>query len=89
MALVFWFSLFFIQATGERGRCVDNDNNNSNNVTRVDPSRSLSLVMMVIIIIITILVKYLLLRAEQYSKKEKIKTTSRTLGLTDVHQDSQ
>lgn len=39
----FWFSLFFIQATGERGRCVNNnDNNNNNNVTRVDPSRSLS-----------------------------------------------
>lgn len=56
----FWFSLFFIQATGERGRCVNNDNNNNNNnVTRVDPSRSLSLVMMVIIIIIiTLLVKY-------------------------------
>lgn len=86
----FWFFSFFIQATGERGRCVDNNNNN-NNVTRVDPSRSLS--------------RYdgyyyhhhhhtselllLLLRAEQYSKKEKIKTTSRTLGLTDVHQDSQ
>lgn len=89
MALFFWFSLFFVQATGERGRCVNNNNNN--NVTRVDPSRSLSLVMMVIIIIIiTILVNYLLLlRPEQYSKKEKIKTTSRTLGLTDVHQDSQ
>lgn len=87
MALFFWFFLFFIQATGERGRCVDNNNNN---VTGVDPSRSLScrngyyyhhhhhtseLL--------------LLLRAEQYSKKEKIKTTSRTLGLTDVHQDSQ
>lgn len=54
----FWFSTFFIQATGERGRCVNNNNNN-NNVTRVDPSRSLSLVMMVIIIIIiTLLVKY-------------------------------
>lgn len=37
----FWFSTFFIQATGERGRCVDNNNNN-NNVTRVDSSRSLS-----------------------------------------------
>lgn len=87
---VFGFLLFIIQATGERGRCVNNNNNN-NNVTRVDPSRSLSLVMMVIIIIIiTILVNYLLLpRAKQYSKKEKIKTTSRTLGLTDVHQDSQ
>lgn len=52
----FGFLFFSIQATGERGRCVDNDNNN---VTRVDPSRSLSLVMMVIIIIIiTILVNY-------------------------------
>lgn len=60
-SLFFWFSLFFIQATGERGRCVNNNNNNNNNnnVTRVDPSRSLSLVMMVIIIIIiTLLVKY-------------------------------
>lgn len=86
----FGFLFFHIQATGERGRCVNNDNNN-NNATRVDSSRSLSLVMMVIIIIIiTILVNYLLLRrAEQYSKKEKIKTTSRTLGLTDVHRDSQ
>lgn len=86
------FLLFFIQATGERGRCVDNDNNNNNNVTRVDPSRSLSrydgyyyhhrhLTSELLLL--------LLLRAEQYSKKEKIKTTSRTLGLTDVHQDSQ
>lgn len=86
----FGFLFFSIQATGERGRCVDNDNNNNNNVTRVDSSRSLS--------------RYdgyyyhhhhhtsellLLRRAEQYSKKEKIKTTSRTLGLTDVHHDSQ
>lgn len=53
----FWFSLFFIQATGEGGRCVNNDKNN-NIVTRLDPSRSLSLVMMVIIITITILVNY-------------------------------
>lgn len=86
----FGFLFFFIRATGERGRCVDNDNNNNNNVTRVDSSRSLS--------------RYdgyyyhhhhhtsellLLRRAEQYSKKEKVKTTSRTLGLTDVHHDSQ
>lgn len=66
----FWFFLFFIQATGERGRCVDNNNNN--NVTRVDPSRSLSLVMMVIIIIIiTILVNYYYYVLSSIQKKKK------------------
>lgn len=65
----FWFSLFFIQATGERGRCVNNNDNN--NVTRVDPSRSLSLVMMVIIIIIiTILVNYYYVLSSIQKKKK-------------------
>lgn len=65
----FGFLFFSIQATGERGRCVDNDNNN---VTRVDPSRSLSLVMMVIIIIIiTILVNYYYYVPSSIQKKKK------------------
>lgn len=69
----FWFSLFFIQAAGERGRCVDNSNNDNNNiVTRVDPSRSLSLVMMVIIIIIiTVLVNYYYYVLSSIQKKKK------------------
>lgn len=70
MALFFGFLFFFIQATGERGRCVNN--NNDNNVTRVDPSRSLSLVMMVIIIIIiTILVNYYYYVPSSIQKKKK------------------
>lgn len=69
--LFFWGFSFFIQATGERGRCVNNNNDN-NNVTRVDPSRSLSLVMMVIIIIIiTILVNYYYYVLSSIQKKKK------------------
>lgn len=68
--LFFWFFLFFIQAIGERGRCVNNDNNN-NIVTRLDPSRSLSLVMMVIIITITILVNYYYYVLSSIQKKKK------------------
>lgn len=71
-SLFFGFLLFFKQATGERGRCVNNNNNNNNNVTRVDPSRSLSLAMMVIItIIITLLVNYYYYVPSSIQKKKK------------------